>query len=100
MDMYAIRRRSAWANAEELAAAGEVSARVGNEDMPERVRWIRSYVVQEADGRLGTICIYQASDLEAVHEHARRANLTADEVTPIVDTVIVRPDPAKAAAAE
>ncbi len=64
MDLYVIRRPSAWANLQELEAAGAKSAKVGNEEMPDRVRWIRSYVVNEPDGRLGTFCIYQAQDPE------------------------------------
>lgn len=93
MDTYVIRRRSAWANAEELEAAAGRSTQVGNEEMSDQVRWIRSYVVQEEDGRLGTVCIYQAISEEAVREHARRAGLAADEITPVVNTVLVRPDP-------
>jgi hypothetical protein len=54
MDLYVIRRPSAWANLAELEAAGAKSAKIGNEEMPDRVRWIRSYVVKEADGRLGS----------------------------------------------
>ena len=55
MDLYVIRRPSAWANLQELEAAGAKSAKIGNEEMPDRVRWIRSYVVKEPDGRLGSI---------------------------------------------
>ena len=47
----------------ELEAAGAKSARIDNDEMPNRVRWIRSYVVEEPDGRLGTVCIYLARDL-------------------------------------
>ncbi len=54
MQLYVIRRPSAWANLAELEKAGAKSARIGNEDMPDRVRWIRSYVVNEPDGRIGT----------------------------------------------
>jgi hypothetical protein len=39
-----------------------------------------------------------ASSPEAVLEHAKRADLPADEVIPVADTVIIRPDPAPAAA--
>jgi len=99
MKTYAIRRRSAWKNAQELEVAAGISMRVGNDDMPNQVRWIRSYVVQEADGRLGTLCIYQGIDAQAIREHARRAGLQADEVTEVVNTVVVRDDPAVAAAA-
>ena len=42
MDLYVIRRRSAWASLAELEAAGAKSAKIGNEQMPDRVRWIRS----------------------------------------------------------
>ena len=57
MDLYVIRGPSAWANLQELEAAGAKSGKVGNEEMADRVRWIRSYVVKEPDGRLGTVCI-------------------------------------------
>ena len=99
MKTYVIRRRSNWKDAAELQTAAARSTKVGNEEMPTKVRWIRSYVVQEDDGRLGTICIYQATGVEAVREHARRADLQADEIVPVVDTVVVRDDPAKETAA-
>jgi hypothetical protein len=93
METYVIMRRSAWADAPELQAAAAESTRVGNEEMPDDVRWIRSYVIQETDGRLGTACIYQATSEAAAREHARRASLAADEVLRVVDTVVVREDP-------
>jgi len=61
--------------------------------MADRVRWIRSYVVEELDGRLGTICIYQAADPESIREHARRVGIPGDDSLPIVNTVVIRPDP-------
>jgi hypothetical protein len=93
MQLYAIRRRNGWKTAEELKAAAATSLRIGNEEMPDEVRWIRSYVLAEEDGSLGTVCIYQAVSREAVREHAERVGMPADEITPIGDTVIVRPDP-------
>jgi hypothetical protein len=93
MKLYAIRRPSAWAGTQELEAAAARSTAVGNDEMADRVRWIRSYVVEELDGRLGTICIYQAADPESLHEHARRVGMPGDDVLPIVNTVVVRPDP-------
>ena len=93
MNTYVIRRRNAWKNAAELSAAAAVSKRVGNEQMPDRVRWIRSYVLQEEDGTLGTSCVYQAVDEAAIREHARRVGMPADEITLVADTVIVREDP-------
>lgn len=93
MQTYVILRRSAWETAEDLDAAAALSARVGDEEMPDQVRWIRSYVLSEEDGTLGTVCIYQAVDEDAIMEHAQKAELPADEVIPVVDTVIIRDDP-------
>lgn len=99
MNTYVIRRRSNWKDAEELAAAAQLSSHVGNEEMSDRVRWIRSYVVREPDGKLGTVCIYQATGPDSINEHARRAGLRADEISLVEDTVIVRDDPRKEAEA-
>jgi len=99
MDLYVIRRPSAWANMDELKAAGAKSAKIGNEQMSDRVRWIRSYVVKEADGRIGTFCIYQARDGESIREHAKRVGMPGDEFYPVETTVVVRADPAEQRAA-
>lgn len=93
MQLYAILRRSGWRSAAELEEAAARSTRVGNEDMPDEVRWIRSYVLAEADGTVGTVCIYQAVDEDAVRRHAGKADLPVDEVIPVADTVVIRPDP-------
>jgi hypothetical protein len=95
MDTYVIRRRNAWATPEELEEAAARSRRVGDEEMSDQVRWIRSYVVQEEDGKLGTVCIYQGVSVEAIRDHAGRAGLLADEVIPVVGTVVVRDDPSE-----
>jgi len=97
MNLYAILRRNGWRSPEELQEAAERSTRVGDEDMPEEVRWIRSYVLEESDGSLGTVCIYQAVSPEAIRKHASRADLPMDETIPVADTVLVRPDPEPAA---
>jgi hypothetical protein len=93
MDLYVIRRPSAWADLAELEAAGAKSAKIGNEEMSDRVRWIRSYIVKEADGRLGSFCIYQARDPESIREHARRVGMPGNEIFPVVNTVVIRDDP-------
>lgn len=93
MQTFVILRRSAWKTSEDLDAAAALSAQVGDEEMSDQVRWIRSYVLNEEDGTLGTVCIYQAVDEDAIMEHAQRAELPADEVIPVADTVIVRDDP-------
>ena len=92
METYVILRRHGFRDGDDLRAAAERST-IEGEQMPDGVRWIRSYVLAEEDGSLGTVCIYQATSPEAVLEHARRAGLPADEVIPSADTVIVRPDP-------
>ena len=66
--------------------------------MSDDIRWIRSYVLEEGGGSVGTVCIYQATSPEAIREHAQRADLPVDEIIPVVDTVLVRPDPEPAAA--
>jgi hypothetical protein len=94
MQLYAIIRRGGWANPQELEEAAARSRQVGDQQMPDQIRWIRSYVTAEPDGRVGTICIYQAASPEAIREHARKARLPVDEVVPLSATVLVRPDPA------
>jgi len=96
MQLYVIRRPSAWGSLSELEAAGAKSARIGNEEMPDQVRWIRSYVVHEPDGRIGTFCIYEAKDGNAIREHARRVGMPGEEFYSVANTVIIRPDPVEA----
>lgn len=96
MDTYVILRRHGWTTADELQATAERSAQVGDEEMSDDIRWIRSYVLAEENGDLGTVCIYQATSPEVVREHARRVGMPADEVISVVDTVLVRPDPTAA----
>jgi len=93
MNTYVILRRSGWRSPEELGEAAKRSTEVG-EEMVDDIAWIRSYVLEEDGGSVGTVCIYQASSIEKVREHAQRAGLPADEVIPVADTVLVRPDPA------
>jgi hypothetical protein len=97
MQLYAILRRKGWRSGGDLEAAAERSRQVGDEQMSDDIRWIRSYVLDEGAGTVGTVCIYEASSPEAIREHASRADLPVDEVIPIADTVIVREDPQPAA---
>lgn len=98
MDTYVILRRSGWQSPAELEAAGQKSAQIGDEEMPDDIRWIRSYALAEEDGTIGTVCIYQASSPEAIRDHAERVGMPATEIIPVADTVIVRPDPEAATA--
>ena len=98
MKLYAILRREGWRSPEDLGAAAERSRQVGDLEMSNDVRWIRSYVLEEGAGSLGTVCIYEASSPEAIRKHAERAGLPLNEIIPVADTVIVRADPQRAAA--
>ncbi len=92
MNLYAILRRDGFQDGAELEAAAARSTEVGN-DMADDIGWIRSYVLGEEGGTLGTVCIYQASSEEAIRRHAEAAELPITEIVPIADTVVVRPDP-------
>ena len=92
METYVILRRGGWRTPEELKAAAARSTEEGDR-LSDDVRWIRSYVLAEPSGELGTVCIYQASSPEAIRTHAYRAGLPVDEIVAVADTVIVRPDP-------
>jgi hypothetical protein len=93
MNTYVILRRSGWRSSEDLQAAAARSKKVGDEEMSDDIRWIRSYVLEEDGGSVGTVCIYQASSPETIRDHASRADLPVDEIIPVADTVVVRPDP-------
>jgi hypothetical protein len=97
VELYAIIRREGWPTPGDLQEAAARSTAVGDEEMPADIRWIRSYVLSESSGALGTVCIYEASSPEAIREHASRADLPVTEIIPIADTVVVRPDPVAAA---
>lgn len=92
MDLYTIRRRSNWTDAAALEATAARSSAEG-EKMSDEVRWIRSYVVEEPDGKLGTLCIYQAVSPEAISRHAANTGMSAEDILKVADTVIVREDP-------
>ena len=97
METYVILRRNGWRTPGDLQEAAARSTAEGDRT-PDDIRWIRSYVLGERDGSLGTVCIYEASSPEAIRTHAERAGLPVDEIIAVADTVIVRPDPAPAAA--
>lgn len=95
MNTYVIFRRAGWPSAEDLQVAAPRSRQVG-EDMSDDIRWIRSYVVSETEGAVGTVCIYQATSPEAIRQHAATANVPVDEILEVVDTVVLAPDPVTA----
>lgn len=97
MQLYVIQRRNNFRDAEDLQAAAARSTAEGDKS-DSGVRWIRSYVVQEESGELGTFCIYEGDSPEAIRAHAAASEMAADEVVPVLDTVVVRPDPVAATA--
>jgi hypothetical protein len=98
MQLYAILRRDGWRSGAELEEAAARSKQVGDEEMSDDIRWIRSYVLEEDAGTVGTVCIYEATSPEAIRQHADRADLPITEIIPVADTVVVRPDPKPAVA--
>jgi hypothetical protein len=99
LQTYAIRRLNAWGSPEELEQVAARSKQVADDEFPTEVRWIRSYVIAEGDGTLGTVCIYQAVNPDAIRRHAQRVGMPADQIWQVADTVVIRPDPVKEAVA-
>jgi hypothetical protein len=95
MNTYVILRRGGWRTAADLEQAATRSTEVGDQ-MPDDIRWIRSYVLAEPAGEVGTVCIYEASSPEAIRRHAAAAGLPVDEIVQVAGTVVVRPDPVAA----
>jgi hypothetical protein len=92
LETYVILRRGGWRTPDELQQAAARSMAEGDRT-PDDIRWIRSYVLAEADGSLGTVCVYEASSPDAIRSHAYRAGLPVDEIVGVADTVLVRDDP-------
>jgi Nickel responsive protein SCO4226-like len=93
VETYVILRRNGWSSATDLRAAAERSAAEA-EHLTAVIVWLRSYVLEERDGTLGTVCLYQAASPETVRRHATAAGLPVDEIIKVADTIVVRPDPA------
>ncbi|MGE0025892.1 MAG: nickel-binding protein [Thermoleophilia bacterium] len=93
MDTYVVLRRGGWRTPEELEAAADRS-KVTGAGMPDEVRWVRSYAIVEEDGSLGTVCIYEATDPEALRRHAADADLPVIEIRRVAQTLIAGEDPA------
>jgi hypothetical protein len=99
MNTYVIRRQRAWQSPQELEATAARSKQVAESEFPDDISWIRSYVISEPGGTLGTVCIYQATDMDSVRQHAERVDMPADEILEVADTVVIRPDPRPESAA-
>jgi hypothetical protein len=97
MQLYGVLRRNGWATPADLEIGGKRSAEVGDEP-GSGVRWIRSYALGETSGEVGTFCVYEGESPETIRAHAEASGIPCDEVIPIIDTVVVRPDPVQASA--
>jgi hypothetical protein len=93
LNTSSIRGSNAWHSPEQLKRLAGRSREVADGDFPDEVRWIRSYVIAEADGILGSVCIYQARDPNAIRTHAQRVGMPADEIWNIAELVVIRRDP-------
>jgi len=93
MQTYAIHRRNAFRSQEDLGVAASRATEVGAEFMTKDVRLIRSYAVTHPDGKLGTVSIYQAFDIEALRKHVMIVNLRTDEILPVSHMANERPAP-------
>jgi len=87
---YVILRRHGWPSAEALRVSAKRSLEV-SEQMGD-VQWVRSYVLAETDGRVGTVCHYRASGPNAIREHAERAQIPVDDIIEVGELVVLLPD--------
>ncbi|WP_298829262.1 nickel-binding protein [uncultured Piscinibacter sp.] len=92
--VYLVRRQGVGRDAAQFEQRLGTARRIADEDMPRQVSWLHSYALQEDGGVLGTVCLYQAVDPGALREHASRAGLPVDEITPVFGRLVFRDDPA------
>jgi len=87
---YVILRRRGWPSRDALHTSAkrslEVSTQMGD------VRWVRSYVLAEPDGLVGTVCHYRASGPDAIREHAKRTEIPVDDIVEVSELVVLLPD--------
>ena len=87
MQTYLVVRRSAWPSQREQrdAEARSTAEALRMADIAS----IRSYVLEERDRTIGSVCIFRASSPEAVRRHASAAELPVDEIVRVADAVRV-----------
>ncbi|MES2959359.1 MAG: nickel-binding protein [Pseudomonadota bacterium] len=91
--VYLVWRRGVGRDPSQLAQRLSTARRIADEDMPRQVSWLRSYALREDEGdALGTACLYQAVDPGALREHALRAGLPVEEITPVFGRIVFRED--------
>ena len=96
MKTYVVLRRCAWRSSDDLQEAMK-RAESAVQSAPDDIGWIRSYLLTEPDGSIGTACVYRATSPEAIRAHAARAGLPIDEIVASFEVLVVEPDPVEAA---
>lgn len=92
-NVYLVRRRHGNVDAAELDQVLASASRLADGDIAPDVRWQCSHALQEADGSLGSACLYWAADPKALIVHAIRAGLPAGDITPVLGRVVFHADP-------
>lgn len=90
--VFLVRRHGIGSDRAQFEQRLATSRRIANQDMPSEVSWLRTYALSETGGSLGSACLYQAIDPGALREHARRAGLPVDEITPVLGRLVFRED--------
>jgi hypothetical protein len=85
MQTYLVVRRSAWLSEQAQRDADARSAAEAAR-MSDDIACVYSYVLEECDRTLGSICIVEASGPEAVRRHATAAGLPVDEIVKVAAT--------------
>lgn len=91
MDMYAIFRRNLCTPDELDEVGGRSEAELARR--PDEVRKIRSYIFNEDDGTVGTICVYEAINADVIRDHGRNADVKVSEIRKVTTVDVRRPDP-------
>ena len=92
METFVILRRQGWNSTAEFEEfAGRSAAEL--ERLAGDVKWIRTYVLKEDDGTMGTVCIFQANE-DALRQYAAVPELRVSEILHVAGTFVENPDPA------
>jgi DNA-binding CsgD family transcriptional regulator len=87
---FVILRRNGWRTMDALHTSAKRSIEVSSR-MTD-VRWVRSYVLTEPDGGVGTVCHYRASGPEAIRDHAAEVGIPVDDIIEVAELVVLLPD--------
>ena len=85
-----ILRRRGWPSLDALHTSAKRSLEVST--LMGDVSWVRSYVLNEPDGQVGTVCHYRASGPEVIRDHAQRVGIPVDDIVEVAELVVLQPD--------